>query len=593
MELIELFRNKMENEGYKAYIIPTSDYHNSEYISDYFKSRQFLSNFTGSQGTLLITKDDAYLWVDGRYFIQAEKQINDKMIKLMKIGTPNTPSIEDFLNSYLENDDVLGFDGKVMNTNLVRSIINTVKADITIKDDQDLINSIWPDRPSLPFSLIYLLDKLFSGKECKDKIGELRNIISNENADLFVLSSLEDIAWLLNLRGNDIVHTPVFLSYLVLSQNELILFVDKKKLNSEIKAYLKENNIKTKDYNDFYDYLKGLEKKNILVDFNKINYRIYSILNSKNNLINKQNPTLLMKSIKNETEIKNIKAIHNKDGAVVAKLMYYVKNSYDNKAEISEISASNYIDKLRSEIDGFVDLSFNTISGFADHGAMMHYSATEESNYKIDKPGFLLVDSGGHYLEGTTDVTRTFGVGKISDEMKTHFTLVLKSMINLSKAVFLKGCNGQNLDILARGPIWNELIDYKCGTGHGVGYLLSVHEAPNGFRWQKVQERNDSAVFEPGMVTTNEPGIYLENKYGIRIENEMLCVPKGQSEFGEFLSFETITFAPIDLDCIKVSLLTKDEKTWLNEYHEMVYKKTNRYLTKQEKDWLKIYTRKI
>ena len=593
MELIEIFRNKMENSGIKAYIIPTSDYHNSEYISDYFKSRQFLSGFTGSQGTLLITLDFAYLWVDGRYFIQAEKQVNDKLIKIMKIGTLNTPTIEEFLDNYLNDGDVLGFDGRLMNTNLVKSIINTVRSKITIKDESDLVNVVWPDRPSLPFSLVYKLDVIFAGKECKDKITELRAELEKNNTNLFVLTALEDIAWLLNLRANDITHTPVFLSYFILSKNEAILFIDKKKINSEIKAYLKENGIKVKDYNDFYEHLKTYDGKDILMDLNKANYKIYSILNAKNVIVNKQNPTTLMKAIKNETEIKNTKAIHCRDGALVAKLMYYVKNSYDNKADISEISAAQYIDNLRSELNGFVDLSFTTISGFLDHGAMMHYSATPESNYKIDKPGFLLVDSGGHYLEGTTDITRTFGVGKINDEMKTNFTIVLKSMINLSKAVFLKGCNGQNLDILARGPIWNELMDYKCGTGHGVGYLLSVHEAPNGFRWQKVAERNDSAVFVPGMITTNEPGIYLENKYGIRIENEMLCVPKGQTEFGEFLSFETITFAPIDLDCIKVALLTKEEKAWLNEYHEMVYKKINKYLTKQEKDWLKIYTRKI
>ena len=592
MELIELFRSKMEKDNYKAYIIPTSDYHNSEYISDYFKARQYLSGFTGSQGTLIITKDFAYLWVDGRYFIQAEKQINDKEIKLMKIGTPNTPTIEEFLDSYLEDGDILGFDGRLMNTSLVKSIIRTVKSKIVIKDDIDLVDLVWEGRPKLPFSLIYNLDTVFSGKEYSKKIAELREKIKDE-ADIFVLTALEDIAWLLNLRANDITHTPVFLSYLVITQTEVILFVNKKKINNDIKAYLKEDNIKTKDYDELYNYLAQIDGKDILLDFNKANYRIYSILNKKNVLINKQNPTTLMKSIKNETEIKNIKAIHNKDGAMVAKLMYYVKTSYDNKVDISEISASNYVDKLRSEISGFIDLSFNTISGFLDHGAMMHYSATEESNYKIDKPGFLLVDSGGHYLEGTTDITRTFGVGKISDEMKTNFTIVLKSVIALSRAVFLKGCNGQNLDILARGPIWNELMDYKCGTGHGVGYLLSVHEAPNGFRWQRVAERNDSAVFEPGMITTNEPGIYLENKYGIRTENEMLCIPKGQNEFGEFLTFETITFAPIDLDCIKVTLLSKEEKAWLNEYHEMVYKKINKYLTKQEKDWLKIYTRKI
>lgn len=592
MELIETFQQVMKEKGYDAYIIPTSDYHNSEYVSDYFKGRALLTGFTGSQGTLLITLDNAYLWVDGRYFIQAENQINN-CITLMKIGMPNTPTIEEFLNTHLNDGNVLGFDGKVMATNLVLSIINNINAKITIKDDFDLLDLVWIDRPKLPFSLLYKLDEIFCGSDYTFKIEAVRAKLESSRADTFILTSLEDIAWLLNLRGNDITHTPVFLSYLVITKTDSILFIDKKKLTDDVKKYLKDNNIKTKSYEDIFDYILKFKNKNILIDLNKANYRIYSLIKDNNKIIDETNPTLLMKAIKNSTEIKNLKNIHIKDGAAVAKLMYHVKTSYDNEKEISEMSESDYIDNLRSEIKGYVDLSFNTIAAFSDHGAMMHYQATDETNYQINKPGFFLVDSGGHYLEGTTDITRTFSVGKISEEMKMHFTLVLKSVIRLSKAVFLEGCTGQNLDILARGPIWNEMIDYKCGTGHGVGYLLSVHEAPNGFRWKKVQERNDSAVLVPGMVTTNEPGIYLENKYGIRIENEMLCVHKGTNEFGKFLAFETLTYAPIDLDCIKVTALTKDEKTWLNEYHEQVYKKINKYLTKAEKDWLKIYTRKI
>ena len=300
-----------------------------------------------------------------------------------------------------------------------------------------------------------------------------------------------------------------------------------------------------------------------------------------------------MKAVKNETEIKNIKIAHIRDGVAVTKFMYYIKNNYKNNVEMSEISVSDYLAKLRSQNKGFVDLSFNTICAYGPHGAMMHYSADNESNAVIKGNDFLLVDSGGHYLEGTTDITRTYAMGEISDKMKTHYTTVLKSVIDLSMAIFLKGCNGNNLDILARGPIWKLLIDYKCGTGHGVGNLLSVHEAPNGFRWQIVPERNDSAKFIPGMITTNEPGIYLENKYGIRIENEMLCIEKETNDFGTFYGFETITYAPIDLDAIKPSLLTKEEKDWLNNYHQQVFELVSPYLTFEEKEWLTEATRKI
>lgn len=593
MELINKFKELMTTEGYDAYIIPTSDFHGSEYISDYFKSRAYLSGFTGSAGTLLVTKDKAYLWTDGRYFIQAQKQIEKTGIELMKMGQINVPTIIEFLADYLKDGSTLGFDGRLLSANFVNMLKSKINLNVNIIYDLDLVDKIWTNRPEMPFSLIYELDTYYSGRTYQSKLVDIKKEINKENADMYIISALEDQAWLYNLRGNDVEHTPVFLSYTIITPSQTILFIDLQKIDLTIEKYLTENDIIIKPYFSIFEYIKTIKNKRILFDCNKVNYTIYANLTEQNTIINKQDPTLILKAIKNKTEIKNTKAAHIKDGIAFTKFMYYVKSNYNTTIEMSEISVSNYLEKLRKENRGFIDLSFSTICAFKDHGAMMHYSATPETDYKINEPGFLLIDSGGHYLSGTTDITRTLALGKITDEMKIHFTTVLKSLINLSQAIFLKGVNGQNLDILARGPIWKLLIDYKCGTGHGVGHLLSVHEAPNGFRWQIVPERNDSAKFQPGMITTNEPGIYLENKYGIRIENEMLCIEKGTSEFGEFLGFETITYSPIDLDAIKVSLLSKDEKEWLNNYHQMVFDKISPGLTDNEKEWLKNYTRKI
>ena len=593
MSILSLFQEQMKTLGYNAYIVPTSDFHNSEYVSNYFKGREYLSGFTGSAGTLVILENKAYLWTDGRYYIQAAKQIEEKNIELMKAGALGVPTISEFLNSKLKDNDVLGFDGRVLPTSFVIELQKTISAKIKYKTDIDLISRVWSDRPELPFSLLFKLESFFSGKEYSEKIEEVRKILKNNNSEMHILTALEDQAWLYNLRGNDVKHTPVFLSYTIITLDNVYLFINPNKINITIEKYLDENSIIVKPYNDIYDFLSNITGKNITMDYSKANYQLYSLISNTNNVSNLTDPTLILKAIKNNTEIKNIKIAHINDGVAVTKFMKHIKESFKNNISMSEISLSDYLKNLREKTEGFIDLSFSTICAFNEHAAMMHYNATSESNATIDKPGFLLVDSGGHYLEGTTDITRTFALGNITEEMKIHFTTVLKSVIALSQAVFLKGCNGINLDILARGPIWKLLIDYKCGTGHGVGYLLSVHEAPNGFRWQIVPERNDSAKFVPGMITTNEPGIYLENRYGIRTENEMLCVEKGSSEFGEFLGFETITYAPIDLDAIKIELLNQEEKDWLNSYHKDVYNKLSSYLTEEECIWLKEYTKEI
>lgn len=595
MNEITTFQKKMQDNNIDAYIIPTSDYHMSEYVSDFFKSRAYLSGFTGSAGTLVITKDKGYLWADGRYYIQAANQIEGKPIELMKMGQPGVPDISEFLAEYFSKEEnlTLGFDGKIMSTTDVLKLKEKLPEKVIINSNIDLVNLVWNNRPELPFSVIYKLARYFNGKNYKEKIKELREKLAIDNIDCHIISSLEDQAWLFNLRGNDVLHTPVFLAFTIVTPQTVTLFTDNKKVDLVVEKYLNENDIILKEYNEIYDYIKQFKNKRILIDYNKVNYELYnSLLNKNNTIINKQNPTLLMKAIKNPTEIKNIKIAHERDGVAMTKFMYYLKTNF-GKAEMSELSLSDYLEKLRKKNKGFVDLSFNTICAFNEHAAMMHYSATPESSSKVEKGGFLLVDSGGHYMEGTTDITRTFALGKITDKMKLHFTTVLKSVIALDQAVFLKGCNGLNLDILARGPIWKLGIDYKCGTGHGVGYLLSVHEAPNGFRWKIVPERNDSHEFVPGMITTDEPGIYLENKYGIRTENELLCVEKETNEWGTFYGFETITYCPIDLDAIKPTLLTKDEKDWLNNYHQKVFDIVSPSLSPEEVEWLKEYTKKI
>ena len=588
MSNISLFQEQMLKNNIAAYIVTISDYHNSEYVSEHFKTIQFLTGFTGSTATLIVLKKSALLWVDGRYYIQAEKQVNLNEITIMKASDPNTPSVVEFLNSTLRSNDIIAFNGKTINANIIIDIKKNIKKHtIQFNHNIDLIDNIWSERPKLPFSIIYKLDTFFSGSEYEDKLADIHKDLNKLKADIHILSSLEDQAWLYNLRANDIENNPVFLAHSIITNDSTILFVDTNKIDLTVDRYLNSIDVIVKPYNEFYDYLKTIKGKNVLVDLNKLNYYTYSSISEHNNIINSYNPTTLLKCIKNKTEIKNIKLAHIKDGAAFVKFMYYVKESYNYKNDISELSLTKYLDDLRKENPGYIEKSFNTICAFNTHAAMMHYTATPESDAIIDTSGFLLVDSGAHYLEGTTDITRTIVLGDISKEMKLHFTTVLKSVIALSKAKFLDNCTGGNLDVLARAPIWDLAIDYKCGTGHGVGYLSSVHEGPNAFRC------SNNTVFVPGMITTNEPGIYLENKYGIRTENELLCVEHSSNDFGNFLCFETLTFAPIDLDGIDIELLSNDEKQWLNNYHKQVYEIISPSLSNEEQEWLRNATREI
>lgn len=591
---IENIRDLMKEKNIYAYIVPSSDYHQSEYVGDYFKSREFMSGFTGSSGTLIISMDEAGLWTDGRYFIQAENELKDSGIKLFKMGEEGVPTIEEYLLEKLPKNSTLGFDGRVMSVKEGQSLANKLAfKGINIEYKYDLVNDIWEDRCSLPTEKAFLLGVEYSGEGFSDKLSRIRAVMKEKKATTHILASLDDIAWLFNIRGRDVKSNPVVLSYAVISIDSVYLFIDKNKIGKDIRAELSKENVQIKGYEEVYEFIKNIDENEVvLIDTSKVNYAIYNNIPSNVQKIEERNPSILFKSIKNEIELKNIRNSHIKDGVAFTKFMYWLKNNI-GKIEITEISATQKLEAFRREQDKFIEPSFSTIAAYKDHAAMMHYSATEESNYKLEPRDLFLVDSGGQYFDGTTDITRTIALGPIPENVRKDFTNVVRGMIRLSKAKFLYGCRGYNLDILARGPLWEEGIDYKCGTGHGIGFVLNVHEGPNGFRWKVREDIDDSCILEEGMVTTNEPGVYVENSHGIRIENEIVVRKAEKNEYGQFMDFEVITFAPIDLDAIDESLILKDEKVYLNNYHKQVYDKISPYLNEEEKQWLKTYTREI
>ena len=591
---IENIRDLMKEKNIYAYIVPSSDYHQSEYVGDYFKSREFMSGFTGSAGTLIISMDEAGLWTDGRYFIQAENELKDSGIKLFKMGEEGVPTIEEYLLEKLPKNSTLGFDGRVMSVKEGQSLANKLAfKGINIEYKYDLVNDIWEDRCSLPTEKAFLLGTEYSGESFSDKLSRIRAVMKEKKATTHILASLDDIAWLFNIRGRDVKSNPVVLSYAVISIDSVYLFIDKNKIGEDIRAELSKENVQIKGYEEVYEFIKNIDENEVvLIDTSKVNYAIYNNIPSNVRKIEERNPSILFKSIKNEIELKNIRNSHIKDGVAFTKFMYWLKNNI-GKIEITEISATQKLEEFRREQDKFIEPSFSTIAAYKDHAAMMHYSATEESNYKLEPRDLFLVDSGGQYFDGTTDITRTIALGPIPENVRKDFTNVVRGMIRLSKAKFLYGCRGYNLDILARGPLWEEGIDYKCGTGHGIGFVLNVHEGPNGFRWKVREDIDDTCILEEGMVTTNEPGVYVENSHGIRIENEIVVRKAEKNEYGQFMDFEVITFAPIDLDAIDESLILKDEKVYLNNYHKQVYDKISPYLNEEEKQWLKTYTREI
>lgn len=579
---IQMLRQKMAERGITIYVIPTSDFHESEYVGDYFKARKFITGFTGSAGTAVITMDQAGLWTDGRYFIQAAAQLANSEVELFKMGEENVTTVIEFIRDHLVQGGGLGFDGRVINGRLgteLKELAEQKKA--SFHTSQDLVGMIWEERPAMPMEPVFLLEEQYTGESTTSKIKRVREKMKQSNADVHILTSLDDIAWVLNIRGNDIPHFPVVLSFLAITQTECCLFIHSKVLSESVRIQLEQWGITICDYEAIYSYVAQIEaKKTVWMDCDRVNFNVCNQLNSEVKVLNQENPTVRMKAIKNPVELENLRNAHVEDGVAFTKFMYWLKTNV-GKIPMTEITASDYLAERRKERKGFLDLSFDTIAAYEANGAMMHYCADPESAAVLEPRGFLLVDSGGHYYQGTTDITRTMALGPITEKQREYFTIVLRSNLNLAAAKFLYGCNGHNLDILSRGPLWELGLDYKCGTGHGVGYLLNVHEAPNGFRWKIVPERKDSAIFEEGMVTTDEPGVYLEGEYGIRTENELVCCKAEKNEYGQFMKFETITYAPIDLDAIDPELLTKREKQLLNDYHHMVYEKLSPYLDRK------------
>ena len=585
---LELLRIKMKKIGVDACLIPTSDFHGSEYVGDYFKCREYISGFTGSAGTLVVTLDEAGLWTDGRYFLQAAKQLAGSGITLMKERQPGVPTIEEYLKTTLKKGQTLGFDGRCIMADYADTLVAQLNAQgVAVRTDIDLPGAVWESRPQLSAEAVWPLPEEYAGESSQSKIERVRTFLMEKQSEYFLLTSLEDIAWLLNMRGNDVESTPVILSYLLLGQQEIIWYVQDKCLSEKIRILLELQGIRTAPYAQIYEDIKKLpEGTSVYYDKTATNTALISALPEKVKKIEGVNPTLLFKAKKNPIEVENERKAHIKDGVAVTKFIYWLKKNV-GKQKITEISAAEKLEEFRKAQEHYIEPSFSPIIAYKEHGAIVHYSATKESDVEIKPESFILADTGGHYLEGTTDITRTIAVGTLTQEEKEMYTTVLKGHIQLEMARFLQGCSGQSLDILARMPLWEKGLDYNHGTGHGVGYLLSVHEGPNSFRYRPSVNGTNDCILEEGMITSDEPGIYLEGKFGIRLENMIVCQKDVENEYGSFLCFEPLTFVPFDLSAIILEELSTKERAWLKQYHQKVFETISPYLTEEETKWLK------
>lgn len=592
-ERLTALRRLMAEKGIDAYLVPTADFHESEYVGEYFKCRKFLTGFTGSAGTAVVTADDAAVWTDGRYFVQASKELEGSGFRLQKMGQEGVPTIEEYLAEVLPHGGILGFDGRVVNSRMGGELHDALEEkEITFAYTEDLVGQIWEDRPPLSAKPVWILGEEYAGRSASEKIEELRKAMKESRATVHVLTTLDDIVWLLNIRGNDVPSNPVVLSYMVVMAESIDLFINEKTLDDRVRNYLEALDISIKPYNDIYEFVKTFSRERVLLESARINFAIKNNLDSSNRIIDKMNPTVMAKAVKNPAEIENERRAHIKDGVAVTKFMYWIKKQIGS-IPMTEISVSDYLEELRRQQEGYLEPSFSTISAYGENAAMCHYSATPESNKTLEPKGLYLVDSGGQYYEGTTDITRTMALGPVTKEEREHFTLTVMSMLRLGHAKFLYGCRGMSLDYIARQLFWERGLNYDHGTGHGVGYLLNVHERPNGIRYKTVPERMDSAVMEEGMICSDEPGIYIEGSHGIRTENMIVCKKGEKNQYGQFMEFEFLTFVPIDLDAIDVSVMEKKDVEYLNEYHSQVYEKISPYMTEEEKEWLKDATRKI
>lgn len=593
-ERIAAFRAQMEAKHMAAVIVPTADSHASEYLSDHFKTRQWLCGFTGSAGTLIVGRKEAALFTDGRYFIQAQNQLSGSGVTLMRMGTAGTPTEEAYLDALTKEGDTVGMDFSVVSAAAADAMRTHLNArGVSLTDTGDWFAELWQDRPPMPQGKAFPLEECYTGRSTQDKLAAIREVMRREEATVHVCNVLDDIAWTLNVRGSDVLYTPVVMSYLLVTREDAVWFVDEGKVDGSLRATLLASGVHVRGYGEIVQALRELAPgTRVMADSKKLTASLIAAL-SQCDLVQHENPAMRMKAHKNDVELQNLRQAHIRDGLAVTHLMYWLKTRV-GKEPMTEISVSDRLLALREEQPHFISPSFSTICAYRDHAAMMHYSATPESDVALEPRDLLLIDSGGQYLEGTTDITRTFALGDVDEEQKKHFTAVLCGMLGLANAKFLYGVTGIGLDILARGPMWDLGIDYRCGTGHGVGYLLSVHEGPNSFRWYKSATRSEDTVLEAGMVTTDEPGIYIEGSHGIRTENELVCRKLEENEYGQFMGFEVITCAPIDLDAVIPEQMSQRQREQLNAYHAFVRDTLIGLIEDpQEREWLLHATRAI
>ena len=597
---IAALRERMRAELIDACIVPTGDPHMSEYVSAHYKTREYLTGFTGSAGTAVITADDAGLWTDSRYFLQAADQLAGSGVILYKDRLPGTIKIHEYLMQKLQPGSTICFDGRLVSSAWADKLRRDTSAGgFAFCTDRDLVGEIWTDRPSPEFNPVADYPLEYAGVSRTEKIRNIREDMAKAGADVLILSQMSDIAWLVNLRGSDVMCNPVFFSFFILTEDKARLYAAPDAFAPELVEALKGDGVELLPYDSIYDDLGSIDDASVMLDRETCSELILQSLPAEIRVINEYSPAMKRKAVKNPVEIEGIRASHLRDGVAMCKFLYWLKTNAAKAAEaqtglgITELSAAERLHNFRAEQERFMGDSFEAIIGYGPHAAIVHYAATPESDAELEPHGMVLIDSGGQYLDGTIDTTRTIVLGPLTEREKSLFTAVLRGHINLAKAVFPKGLNGAKLDHLAHEPLWEMGLDYRHGTGHGVGHYLNVHEDPNGFFWDETDRIPPMPPFEVGMLTSDEPGYYEEGAFGIRHESLILCVPVGETEYGEFLGFEAVTLVPFDLDGILPEMMQPDEIEYLNRYHETVYEKIAPFLTEEERTWLREATRAI
>ncbi len=582
-ERIARLREELRREHLSAFIFPTSDPHNSEYTAEHWKGREWISGFNGSAGTAVVTLDNAALWTDSRYFIAAEEQLQGTEFQLMKLKVEGTPSIAEWLGRELKDaaDKAVGIDGMVNSTNSIKELISDLRTQggITLRTNFDPLERIWLERPAIPENPVVIHPLEYAGEPIREKLARIRKALREKHADGMLMAALDDIAWTLNLRGSDVHCSPVFVSYLLISTTEVTLYINKVKLTPEVMSYLQAEGVGVKPYNQVKQGLKDYFEYNILLDGNEVNYTLYKTVERE--IVDASSPVPLMKAVKNEREIAGFRSAMLKDGIAMVKFLKWLKPAVEAGGQ-TEMSVERKLTALKAEQPLFRGLSFDTIVGYEEHGAIVHYEATLETDATLHPKGLLLIDSGTQYQDGTTDVTRTIALGPLTEEQKRVYTLVLKGHIDLQLLHFPDGASGTQLDAIARRPLWQAGMNFLHGTGHGVGCYLNCHEGPHQIRMEWIPAR-----LQAGMTVTDEPGVYLGGRFGVRIENTLLVVPAEETECGRFLGFETLTLCPIEMSPIIKELMTPEEIQWLNDYHTMVYEHLSPYLNEDEKAWLR------